>query len=49
MEIKPPAATTSRLLDMYASRYLAASSIMMTWCGSKNGWTITAEAGTCGG
>src|SRR6266404_8217202 len=44
METKPPAAVAARLPDMYANRYLAASSIMMTWCGSKNGWTITACA-----
>src|SRR5215471_14433814 len=37
METKPPAAVTCRLPDKYASRYLAARSIMMTWCGSKIG------------
>src|SRR6516164_5626518 len=44
METKPPAAVTSRLPERYASRYLAASSIRITRCGSKNAWTITACA-----
>src|SRR5690242_5334230 len=44
METKPPAAVVSRLPERLASRYLPASSIRITRCGSKRAWTITACA-----
>src|SRR5262249_26459691 len=44
MEMPPPAAMVSRLLDMSASRCLVASSTRIARCGSKRGWMTTARA-----